>query len=426
VFYEAESLGNTLSIALTFATSAAVGLLVGLERERNPTAKAGVRTFVLIAVLGTLSAMLAQATDNGWVMAMGLTIVGATLAGAYLIDPRSATEDAGTTTVIAALVVFCLGAANFYGYRILVVAIGIAMTALLHFKVELEGAARKLTPRDIRSMLQFGAVSAVILPLLPNQAYGPYAALNPFHIWLMVVLISGVSLAGYVAWRLTRARKGLLLTGLLGGLVSSTATTLVYARHAQRGNVPSAQSLIIIALANGAMLARVLLIALIVAPRAAAAAAIVLVPALVLAAMPPYARRNAAADAADAGTYDYRNPTSLLTALVFGAGYALMLVLSAWLSDTLGSGGVYGLAVVSGLTDVDAITLSALRLFNLGTLPAESTATAIALGVGANLVMKAALVATMGGASMRRLGTLTLLLPLPGLALGALALHMLS
>jgi uncharacterized membrane protein (DUF4010 family) len=424
--FDESSLGSALSIALTFVTSAAVGLLVGLERERNPTAKAGLRTFALIALLGTLSAMLAQAADAGSILALGLTIVGVTVTGAYLVDPRSATEDAGTTTVIAALVVFCLGAANFYGYQILVVAIGIAMTALLHFKVELEGAARRLTPRDIRSMLQFGAVSAVVLPLLPNQGYGPYAALNPFHIWLMVVLISGVSLAGYVAWRLTRDRKGLLLTGLLGGLVSSTATTLVYARHAQQGTLPNSQSLIVIALANCAMLARVLLIVLIVAPKAAATAAIVIVPALLLAAIPAYARQSSETPAADTQANDYRNPANVLTAVAFGAGYALMLVLAAWLSDTLGSRGVYGLALVSGLTDVDAITLSALRLFNLDTLTLEATATAIALGIGANFVMKAVLVAVVGGASIRRAGTLTLLLPLPGLALGALALRTLS
>jgi uncharacterized membrane protein (DUF4010 family) len=420
------SIDETLSIGLTFATSAAIGLLVGLERERNPTAKAGLRTFALIAVLGTLAAMLAQAAASGWVLALGLAVVGVTLAGAYFVDPRTASGDAGTTTVVAALVVFCLGAANFHGYRTLAVAIGIAMTALLHFKVELEGAARRLTPRDIRSMLQFGAVSAVILPLLPDRSYGPYAALNPFHIWLMVVLISGVSLAGYVAWRLTQDRRGLLLTGLLGGLVSSTATTLVYARQARRGTAPLAHSMIVIVLANGAMLARVLLIALIVAPMAAATAALAIVPALLLAAVPVLARWSAAAGPADgAKESDYRNPAGLLTALAFGAGYALILLLSAWLSEKLGTRGMYGLAVVSGLTDVDAITLSALRQFNLGALAAIPTTTAIVFGVGANLVMKAALVVAVGGASMRRAG-LALLLPLAGLALGTAALRALS
>jgi uncharacterized membrane protein (DUF4010 family) len=320
-------------------------------------------------------------------------------------------------------VVFCLGAINFHGYRILAVAIGIAMTALLHFKIELEGAARSLTPRDIRSMLQFGAVSAVILPLLPNRAYGPYDALNPFHIWLMVVLISGVSLAGYVAWRLTRDGRGLVLTGLLGGLVSSTATSLVYARHAQRGDLPARDCLIVIALANCAMLARVLLFVLIVAPGVAIAAAIALLPALLLATWPVVAGLKKAGPTPESSAHDYRNPANLLASILFGAGYALMLVLSAWLAETVGTRGVYGLAVVSGLTDVDAVTLSSLRLFNVGALPAQAAATAIVLGVGANLAMKATLVAILGGTALRRVAPRVLLLPAVALLLGWLALR---
>lgn len=418
-----ETTEGTLALALTFTASAAVGLLVGLERERNPTAKAGLRTFALIAVLGTLAAMLAQAVGSGWVLALGLAVVGLALAGAYLVDPRTAAGDAGMTTVIAAMVVFCLGAVNFHGHRILAVAIGIALTALLHFKVELEGVARQLTPRDIRSMLQFGAVSAVILPLLPDRAYGPYGALNPFHIWLMVALISGVSLAGYVAWRLTRDGRGLVLTGLLGGLVSSTATSLVYARHARRGALPAADCLIVIALANCAMLARVLLIVLIVAPGVAVAAAIALLPALLLATWPAVAGLKRSAPSPEASAHDYRNPANLLTSILFGAGYALMLVLSAWLAETVGTRGVYGLAVVSGLTDVDAITLTSLRLYNVGSLAAQAAATAILLGVGANLAMKATLVATLGGAALRRAAPRVLLLPAVALVLGWLALR---
>ncbi|HEU0203292.1 MAG TPA: DUF4010 domain-containing protein, partial [Burkholderiaceae bacterium] len=216
--------------------------------------------------------------------------------------------------------------------------------------------------------------------------------------------------------------KGLLLTGLLGGLVSSTATTFVYARHAQRGALPAAHSRIVIALANCAMLARVWLIVLIIAPRAAGAAALVLVPALALAAV-PVALRRPAAGPSETTEHDYRNPANLLTSLLFGAGYAVMLLASAWLSEKFGSRGVYGLAVVSGLTDVDAITLSSLRLLNVGTLELAATLTAIAVAVGANLVMKATLVAVFGGTSLRRSGPLSLLLPLLGLVLGAVALQ---
>ncbi len=275
-------------------------------------------------------------------------------------------------------------------------------------------------------MLQFGAVSLVVLPLLPNEARGPYGVLNPFHIWLMVVLVSGVSLSGYVAWRLTLARKGLLLTGVLGGVVSSTATTLVYARHARQATHTPAAALVVIALANATMLARVLLIVAIVAPRAAPTIAVPLVLAFV-AAIPAIALRlrSVGTETGD-GSDDYRNPTNLAAALAFGALYAAILFVSAWLSDKVGAQGVYGLAVVSGLTDVDAITLSSLQLFNTGTLPAIAAATAISLAVGANLVLKSLLVYGAGG---RMIGLATMAAfagPLAGLAGGVALLRWLA
>lgn len=425
-FFETGAADHTLDFGLTFLVSAAIGLLVGLERERNPTAKAGLRTFALIAVLGTLAAMLAKTVDSGWVVAAGLAVVGLAIAGAYLSDPRSATGDAGMTTVVAAMVVFCLGAINVHGYRTLAVALGIAITALLHFKVELEGVARRLTPHDIRSMLQFAAVSAVVLPLLPNRAYGPYDALNPFHIWLMVVLISGMSLAGYVAWRLTRDGTGVLLAGLLGGLVSSTATTLVYARYADRGTVSTEESLVAIVLANCAMLVRVELIALIIAPQVAATAAIAVFPALLVAVWPVIRHLRRSHPVSESQAHEFRNPANLLTSILFGAAYAVILLLSSWLSNTLGAAGVFGLAVASGLTDVDAITLSSLHLYNVGTLPASAATTAIMLGVAANLAMKATLVAVVGGAQLRRRAPPALLLPAAGLAVGWLGLRALG
>jgi uncharacterized membrane protein (DUF4010 family) len=404
-------MNDAASLALTFATSAAIGLLVGLERERNPRAKAGLRTFALIAVLGSTTALLAQATDSGWVLGAGLLTIGIAIAGAHLVDPETRPDDFGTTTVVAALLVFALGAINAFGYRLLAVAVGIGMTALLHFKVELEGAAQRLTPIDIRSMLQFGAVSAVILPLLPNQAYGPYGVLNPFHIWLMVVLISGVSLAGYVAWRLTLARKGLLLTGLLGGVVSSTATTLVTARQVRASTQSATSALAVILLANVAMLVRVLVIIAIVAPGLLWLGACALTPAALLALPIALWRLKQGADETRSAD-GYRNPTNLPTALVFGTFYAAILMLGAWLSDVAGAHGLYALAAISGLTDVDAITLSSLRLFSTGALDQQVAVTAIVVGVGANLLLKSMVVFVVGG---RRIGTETALAFLPSL-----------
>jgi uncharacterized membrane protein (DUF4010 family) len=417
---------ETLDLAAMLAISAGVGLLVGLERERHPSAKAGLRTFTLIALAGSLATLLADAADSGWVFGAALLVIGAAVAGASFVDPETRADDSGTTTVVAALVVFCLGALNAYGYRLVTVALGIGMTALLHFKVELEGAVQRLTPTDIRSMLQFGAVSAVILPLLPNEPHGPYGVLNPFHIWLMVVLISGVSLAGYIAWRLTLARGGLLLTGTLGGLVSSTATTLVYARHARRGVHSKAAALIVIVLANTTMFARLLLIVTIVAPQAAAPVAAALVPGFVLAVPVLAMRWRAAPHVAGGGLDEYRNPTNLFAALAFAAGYAVVLVLAAWASERIGTQGVYGLAFASGLTDVDAIALSVLQLFNAQALPGHAAGIAIGLAAAANLLLKAALVFVAGGASIGRATALSFAPPLLGLIAGMAWLHALA
>jgi uncharacterized membrane protein (DUF4010 family) len=416
----------TLELALTFAVSAAIGLLVGTERERKPSAKAGLRTFALIALLGTTCAMLAKMLDSPWIVPVGFAVVGLTLAGAQLADPRTAAEDAGTTTVVAALLVFLLGAMNYHGERTLAVALGIGMTALLYFKTELEGAATRLTPTDIRSMLQFGAVSAVVLPLLPDRSFGPYGVLNPFHIWLMVVLISGVSLAGYVAWRLTLERKGLLLTGLLGGVISSTATTFAYARGAREGAHTPSATLAVLLLANLAMLVRVMLLVLVAAPALLPATALALAPALVLSAPALWWHFARAGDGSAARGGSPENPTQLGTALLFAVFYALILLASAWLSEHLGRGGLFGLSFVSGLTDVDAITLSSSRLAVQGTIDLRDAATAVAVAVGSNVMFKTAVAAFVGGRVLGPAAILAFALPLGGLVAGLLAMRALA
>ncbi|MEG1833373.1 MAG: MgtC/SapB family protein [Burkholderiaceae bacterium] len=407
----------TLSLVITFVVSAALGLLVGLERERKPDTKAGVRTFTLIAVLGTLAAQLANATGSAWLMAALVLAVAASLIAAYATDPRHTAADSGTTTIVAALVVFALGAINFFGFRLLAVGLGIGTTALLYYKAEIEGFSQKITAQDVRSVLQFAAVSAIVLPLLPDRAGGPYGVLNPFRIGLMVVLIAGVSLAGYIAWRLTLARKGLLLTGLLGGLVSSTATTLAWSRHAHASPHGEA-ALTVILLANATMLARVLLIVAIVAPGLADAAALIFGVAL-LAAMPAvlwHWRRSALTAAGDGEIY--RNPTQLGTALVFAAAYGGILLVTAWVSARLGAAGLYAVAAVSGLTDVDAITLSALQLHANHAVASHEAMRAVVIAVAANLVLKAVLVGVAGSPRLGVAAALGFVGPLAGLGLG--------
>jgi len=389
-----------------FLTSLGIGLLMGLERERNPTARAGLRTFALVALLGTVCGVLSQTQGAPWLTVAGLLMVGAMIVIAYLDaaigNPREAKEEPGTTTSAALVLCFALGAMVAYEFDRLAVMLAIAATVLLYFKPELRGLAQNLERRDLVSILQFAVVSFIILPILPDRAFGPYSALNPRQIWLMVVLISGVSLAGYLALRIVGRRHGAALLGLFGGLVSSTATTLVYARHGRSAQQLRELSSAVIVLANLVVLARLAVLTAVASP----ALLPNLLPVLGCALLPGAAlvayrlRRLQSQDEPPIPAIG--NPTELRTALVFALIYALVLLVAAWLHDKAGTVGLYGVALVSGLTDVDPITLSALRLFGLGDLAAPQAVISIGLAFLANIGFKLGLIAASGGMDMLR------------------------
>ncbi|MDP2809604.1 MAG: MgtC/SapB family protein [Rhodocyclaceae bacterium] len=389
-----------------FATSLAIGLLIGLERERAPEAKAGLRTFALVALLGTLSGLIATSAGMGagagWVLAAGLLAVGATMIAATAIAPPE-NGDPGTTSVVAMMVCYGLGAAVWFGHGTLAVMLAIATTILLYFKSELHGWSQSLTRKDLISILQFAVLSFVILPILPNRDFGPFDALNPRQIWLMVVLISGVSLAGYAALRFVGDRHGAALLGFFGGLVSSTATTMVFARHARADPGLIRTATIVILLANLMVMLRLGLVAAVVAPSLFLQLAMVLGGGIVLGlAAAAWSWRNLGARGDHLPMPEVRNPTELRTALSFGLLYAVVLFLAAWLQDMAGSKGLYLVALASGLTDVDAITLSSLRLYNLEKLAAQQAVFSVALATLANLAFKSGLVLVIGGGPLAR------------------------
>lgn len=396
-----------------FATSVAIGLLIGLERERRPSARAGLRTFALVAMLGTLSAMLGQLTGSAWLPAAGLLVVGAMMISSYLTQPDA--SDPGTTTVVAVLVCYCLGAAVWHGQTQLAVMLAITTTVLLYFKAELEGITERLTSRDLISILQFAVLSLVVLPILPDRDLGPYQALNPHQIWLMVVLIAGVSLAGYAALRFVGVKHGAPVIGLLGGLVSSTATTLVFARHASKDDKFVPTAVVVILLANLTMMARLVVIAGVLAPGLLKLIVAALLPGWLVGLAAAFIVWRKQDGHGELPMPAVRNPTEIRVALGFGLMYALILLCTAWLSDALGDKGLYGVALVSGLTDVDAITISSLRLLQLQKLSEQPVVVAIALAVLANLFFKSALVVGVGGAALARR-------TLPSLALVAAAI----
>jgi len=378
-----------------FAVSLGIGLLIGLERERKPDAKAGLRTFALTAMLGCLAAMLGE-KSGGWVLAVGLLMMAAMMIVALARDPQD-DGDPGTTSVVALMLCYGLGALVWYGHATLAVMIAITTTVLLYFKGQLQVVTRSLTHKDLLSILQFAVLSLVVLPILPDRDFGPYLALNPHQIWWMVVLISGLSLAGYAALRFVGNRHGAPLLGFFGGLVSSTATTMVFARHARADAGLTDTATLVILIANLVVTVRLGIVALVLAPSLFVPLASVLGGGLLLGLVVALFKWRTLTAAGQLPLPEVKNPTEIFTALSFGLLYGVVLLLSAWLQDIAGSQGLYLVALASGLTDVDAITLSTLRLFNQETLTATPAVIAIGLASLANLIFKSGLVVAIGG-----------------------------
>ena len=413
--------GNGIEALPQFLTSLAIGLLIGLERERNPSAKAGLRTFALVSLFGTLVALLADKGHAPWLIVAGLLAVAGMIIAAYINTPTE-NNDPGTTTVTALLISFALGVLVWFGYSKLAVMLAITTTVLLYFKPELQGMSQRLTRRDLVSILQFSVLSFVILPILPDQNYGPYEAFNPYQAWMMVVLISGLSLAGYVALRVTGRRYGAPLLGFLGGLVSSTATTLVYAKHSKLNDGMLRLSAVVILIASQVVLVRLLVVSGIISPAILKQLAPVMGLGLLFGLVATLFNWKRLKNAGELPMPETSNPTEIHSALTFGLLFVVVLFFSAWLSDIAGSSGLYIVSIISGLTDVDAITLSSLRLFHLEKLSSEQAVISISLAFLSNMLFKFGLAASIGGLALARHLAVGFLAITAGVALGLLFL----
>ncbi|HEX4895702.1 MAG TPA: DUF4010 domain-containing protein [Solimonas sp.] len=381
--------------------SLGIGLLIGVDRERAGSGHAGLRTFALVALAGTATAWLAQKGGLGW-LPPAVTLA---LAALWLGAGMRATEpgqDPGTTTGVALLLCLLLGLMAGYGAIYPAVALAITITLLLHLKTELHGLSRRLSPAELLSFLQFAVLAFVLLPLLPDRGMGPYEALNPYRIGLLVVLISGLSLGGYATLKLMDDHRALPLMGLLGGLVSSTATTLAFARHQRAGSVSATGAALVILLANLTVLLRLALLAAATAPHLLSTLLPVLGGGLLLGVVLPLRTWRDLPRSDESLEFDVKNPAEIGSALGFALLFAVVLVLTAWVNDVAGTAGLYGLALLSGLTDVDAISLSALRLFRDESIAATTACLAIVLAYGANLVFKLGASAVLGGRELAR------------------------
>lgn len=395
-----------LDVIQRLGLALAVGLMFGVERgwrardSRDGARTAGVRTYALSGLLGGVAGLLGQ-TLGGWAFA---TLALPFAAAFILFKQREqiADKDYSVTAVVAALLVFALGAYAIFGDGRVVAAVAVVAVGLLAFKEALHSWLERLTWPELRSAVILLAMSLVALPLLPNQGYGPHGAFNPYELWLLTIAMAGVSFAGYAAIRVFGVSRGVLLASVAGALVSSTAVTFNLARREKAA--PNALAHAGAALAAGAvMAARLCVIAAILSPvllprLVPPLAAFAVVSAALALAATWRAARNGGGEAAS----PMKSPFDLDVVFKFALVLGLIMAAARILAGTWGAAGLLPFSALAGLADVDAVALATARMTSQGLDP-RLGAWAILLAAGADSGSKAVIAAVVGGP---RLGVL--------------------
>lgn len=398
-----------LLVIRNFFIALMIGALVGVEREKSKATKreitfGGLRTFILFAEAGAISAWLALQLAVPWLFILTVLAVAGVVTIGYVLESRVNPDSLGLTTELAAITVCLLGGAVMYGYAEIAVALAIVTASVLAFKQPLHGIVEKLGMDDIYAALKLLIASFIVLPILPHGAVDPWGALHPYELWLLVILISSLSLAGYVAVRWLGRARGALVTGLTGGLASSTAVSLAFAREScDEARAPSED-----ALAAGILVSWSVMFARIVVAVAVVNADLVsevLVPCASMAGVAAVAAallhwRGAGKPKSQASEVPLKNPFSLWAAMKFGALFAAVLLVVKIVETRFAGQGLYAVAALAGLTDVDAITLSVARSARLGG-DAGAAVVAIVIAALANTIAKYGMVAALGSPALR-------------------------
>jgi uncharacterized membrane protein (DUF4010 family) len=403
----------------SLAAALIIGALVGIEREKSKAQSGhpgigGVRTFILFSLIGAVAAWLSQVLGSAWVFVAAVAGVGALAVAGYVVQSRTKPEAVGLTTEAAAVGICLLGGACVAGQTAVALALGVAYKRPMHALVA------KLGSEDIEAVVKLLAATFIVLPLLPATAIDPWGAIRPRTLWILVILIAGLSLVGYVATRALGAGRGTAVTGLTGGLVSSTAVTLAFARQSrdEAGRTDDALAAGLL-LAWAVMNVRVVILAAIVhAPLVSA----LLLPFGAMTAVAGLAvvfllERTREQEPAAGREVALRNPFSLTAAIKFALFFAVVLLVVALAREYFPGHGYYLVATLAGLTDVDAITLSMSGLAGHGGVSATVAARSLVIAALSNTVVKCGMVAAIAGAALRlRTLVVTALLFVVGLA----------
>jgi uncharacterized membrane protein (DUF4010 family) len=401
-------------VASGLAVAGLAGLAVGIEREwsghaAGPAARfAGARTMLLLGLLGGVA---------GWLIAGGVVIAGSLLVAAggaltvaaYVMAARGGGESIEGTTEVAALLVLALGVVSGLGFPLLTSAVASVMVLALVEKTRIHSAIKQLGEPELVAALQFAVLALVILPLLPEGPYGPFESIRPRALWTAVLLFSALNFAGYLARRAVGATRGYGLTGLIGGLVSSTAVTLQFARRSREEPAAGQALGLGVVAACTVLVIRVGLVSTALNPAVGAALVQYLLPVLVIGAGASGVafsrlRRDPPREAREHAP----SPLGLWSAIKMTVLFQVVLIAVPLTQQLWGSSGVQMSAIALGLTDMDALTYS---MAKLGTSPSAVVlgAEGIAIGILSNTVFKLTVALVLGAGVFRRVAAIGLL-----------------
>jgi len=385
--------------ARPFLLALAIGLLIGIERERAKAdapyhAPLGSRTFTLVALLG---AVAASVVPPAIAVVLAVFVGGAILAGYLRTRLEVDRADIGLTTEVAAMGTFVLGYLAVDRPR-LSVMLAVLMLALLALKPRIHHFARAgLSGAEVRAAITFLVIAFVVLPLLPDRTVDPWKLINPARVWLMFALIAGISFGGYIAVRLLGARRGLAVAGLFAGFVSSTAATLSLSRRAHESEGLAGSLATGVVLANAASAAAQLVIVATINPRLTRPAAPVILAPVVVGVLAAWFAMLVLRKAPAVEGLALGNPLELRPAAVFAGAVALALAVVSAASSLFGDTGVLATSAIGGTGDVHAVTMAVSSLAAGGAVAPRLAVLAMLLAFLSNMVVKLAIAGGVGG-----------------------------
>lgn len=380
---------------------------MGLERQWDEQKEsvdqhvpAGLRTFAILGIIGTLCAHFSY-TMHPTVFAVGLAGIIGFMIVLLMRRSRARGHGDGLTTSVVAMLTYLMGGLVYIEHARAALVLTVAVVILLAGKSHVHAVSRRFTREDVYMALQFAAVTGIVLPLVPDEGYGPYEAFNPRSIWLMVVIVSSVGFAGYLAVRMVGSSAGITLTGLVGGLASSTATTLAMSRSSKVQPEYSRDYALAVVLACTVMLWRVPVLVGIfnigLLRYLVPALVVMSIPGTVFALVHFFGKKEKSKARREASAY--KNPLSLKVALQFAALYGVIVFAVKAAEDKLGAAGLYAVSFISGLTDVDAIALTVAK--SSAAQGANVAVVAILIAAVANSLFKTGFAMTLGSPGLR-------------------------